>query len=92
MSPLRRAWAVQQACRGLEKALDRMRTAWDGLEFRVLDWKDTGTYMLGGIDDVQARAWPAPAHPGIRLCFKCSSVFQPMGRASSKGFSSHVAL
>jgi len=44
--------------RGLEKALDRMRAAWDGLAFRVLDWKDTGTHVLGGVDDVQARAWP----------------------------------
>ena len=31
-----------------------MRAAWAGLEFRVLDFKDTGTYILGGIDEVQA--------------------------------------
>lgn len=33
-----------------------MRAAWHGLEFRVLDFKDTGTFILGGVDDVQACA------------------------------------
>ncbi len=33
-----------------------MEAAWDGLAFRMLDWKDTGTHVLGGVDDVQARA------------------------------------
>ena len=54
--------------RGLEKALDRMRAAWHGLDFRVLAFKDTGTYILGGVDDVQACApSPVPGKQGARV-------------------------
>ena len=55
-------------CRGLEKALDRMRAAWDGLEFRVLDFKDTGTCILGGIDDVQASVFSLLPKQAGRPC------------------------
>ena len=41
-----------------------MRAAWHALEFRVLDFKDTGTFILGGIDDVQACALSAAGKQG----------------------------
>lgn len=42
---------------GLEKALDKMHADWEGLEFRIMEYKDTGTYIVGGTDDIQV---PAP--------------------------------
>lgn len=44
-----------------------MRAAWTGLEFRVLDFKDTGTYILGGIDEVQACQASAINHQRMQL-------------------------
>lgn len=38
---------------GLEKALDKMHADWDGLEFKIIEYKDTGTYIVGGTDDIQ---------------------------------------
>eukprot|EP00899_Mesostigma_viride_P020786 jgi/Mesvir1/28709/Mv19680-RA.1 len=38
----------------LEKALEKMEAAWEGAVFRVIAYKDTGTSVLGGVDDVQA--------------------------------------
>lgn len=38
---------------GLEKALAKMHADWDGLEFRVIEYKDTGTYIVGGTDEIQ---------------------------------------
>ena len=40
----------------LEKALDKMHADWEGLEFRIVEYKDTGTFIMGGIDEVQVRA------------------------------------
>ena len=37
----------------LEKALDKMSEDWQGVEFNCIAYKDTGTYILGGVDDVQ---------------------------------------
>lgn len=37
----------------LEKALDTMRADWNGVEFRVIGYKNTGTYIIGGTDDIQ---------------------------------------
>ena len=75
-------------CRGLEKALDRMRAAWHGLEFRVLDFKDTGTYVLGGIDDVQAcnplKCWASRAPLCSPKTFKkesASTLFRDLSRS-----------
>eukprot|EP00951_Prasinocladus_malaysianus_P022062 scaffold183895_cov39-Prasinocladus_malaysianus.AAC.3 len=31
-----------------------MRADWDGVEFRCIEYKDTGTYIIGGTDEVQA--------------------------------------
>ncbi|KAG2451278.1 hypothetical protein HYH02_003884 [Chlamydomonas schloesseri] len=38
----------------LEKVLEKMSKDWEGVEFRCIDYKDTGTYILGGTDEVQA--------------------------------------
>ena len=38
---------------GLEKALDKMHADWEGLEFKIMEYKDTGTYIVGGTDDIQ---------------------------------------
>ena len=38
---------------GLEKALAKMHADWDGLEFRIIEYKDTGTYIVGGTDEIQ---------------------------------------
>ncbi|PNH03664.1 Dynein heavy chain 7, axonemal [Tetrabaena socialis] len=35
------------------KALDKMESEWNGLDFRVLPYKDTGAFVLGGTDDIQ---------------------------------------
>ena len=37
----------------LEKALEKMVEDWDGIDFRCIAYKDTGTFILGGVDDVQ---------------------------------------
>ena len=41
---------------GLEKALSKMQQDWQGMAFRVIEYKDTGTYVVGGTDEVQVRA------------------------------------
>lgn len=45
----------------LEKALEKMKGDWEGVEFRVIEYKDTGTFIIGGTDEIQARRfffWP----------------------------------
>jgi hypothetical protein len=37
----------------LEKALAKMKADWRGVAFRVVAFKDTGTFVIGGTDDVQ---------------------------------------
>lgn len=37
----------------LQAALDKMQADWASLAFRVLDYKDTGTYIIGGTDEIQ---------------------------------------
>lgn len=36
-----------------EKTLDKMEKDWEGVEFIVVPYKDSGTYIVGGIDDIQ---------------------------------------
>lgn len=36
-----------------EKSLEKMLKDWDGIEFVVMPYKDSGTFMVGGIDDIQ---------------------------------------
>lgn len=38
----------------LQKVLEKMRADWEGVVFRVIEYKDTGTYIMGGTDEVQA--------------------------------------
>lgn len=39
---------------GLERALESMRNDWEGILFAVVPYKETGTYVVGGIDEIQA--------------------------------------
>eukprot|EP00882_Tetradesmus_deserticola_P029870 GHRQ01033497.1.p1 GENE.GHRQ01033497.1~~GHRQ01033497.1.p1 ORF type:complete len:381 (+),score=198.64 GHRQ01033497.1:102-1244(+) len=41
---------------GLEKALAKMQSDWDGVSFRVVEYKDTGTFVIAGTDEVQVGA------------------------------------
>jgi len=44
----------------LDKALSKMQADWQGVEFRVVEYKDTGTYVVGGTDEVQVSSdWDA---------------------------------
>ncbi|KAI5062354.1 hypothetical protein GOP47_0022893 [Adiantum capillus-veneris] len=36
-----------------ERTLDKMAAEWNGVLFVVLSYKDSGTFILGGIDDIQ---------------------------------------
>ena len=63
---------------GLEKALAKMHADWDGLEFRIIEYKDTGTYIVGGTDEIQvtrpmhfAYGRSALSHPLALLCLCC---------------------
>ena len=49
----------------LEKALDKMHADWEGIEFRIVEYKDTGTFIMGGTDEVQVRpGWSADSGHG----------------------------
>ncbi|KAG8459256.1 hypothetical protein KFE25_014101 [Diacronema lutheri] len=37
----------------LERALDKMYAEWAPLELAVKEWRDTGTHIIGGVDEVQ---------------------------------------
>ncbi|GBP05920.1 Dynein heavy chain 7, axonemal [Eumeta japonica] len=37
----------------LEKVLDKMMNEWSGLSFEILPYKDTGSYILSGVDEIQ---------------------------------------
>jgi hypothetical protein len=37
----------------LRKALDEMISQWDGLELLLAPYKESGTYIIGGVDEVQ---------------------------------------
>lgn len=39
----------------LDKALVKMQADWQGVEFRVVEYKDTGTFVVGGTEEVQVR-------------------------------------
>lgn len=36
----------------IESALDKMAEAWQGIEFDVRPYKSTGTYVIGGVDEI----------------------------------------
>lgn len=46
----------------LEKALSNMQADWQGVEFHVVEYKDTGTYVIGGTDEVQVRSLTCCCH------------------------------
>ena len=39
----------------LQAALDKMQADWASMAFRLIEYKDTGTYITGGTDEIQAR-------------------------------------
>jgi hypothetical protein len=39
--------------RSLEKVLEKMANDWKGVEFRITEYKETGTFIMGGADEVQ---------------------------------------
>lgn len=39
---------------GLEKALAAMKDEWASLEFEVKPYKETGTFLVSGVDDIVA--------------------------------------
>ena len=38
----------------LEKALDKMHQDWLPLEFTLMEYRDTGTHIVGGVEEIQA--------------------------------------
>ncbi len=36
--------------------MEKMRSDWEGVEFRLTEYKDTGTFIMGGADEIQVRA------------------------------------
>ena len=38
----------------LEKALEKMMADWEGVGFVTVPYKDSGTYIIGGVDEIQA--------------------------------------
>lgn len=56
----------------LEKALAKMQADWDGMDFRVVEYKDTGTFVIGGTDEVQVR-WA-----GVTVARQCGRHVMPV--------------
>lgn len=54
---------------GLEKALARMQGDWEGVAFRVVEYKDTGTCVIGGTDEVQVRCVAVCLPPLTCCCY-----------------------
>lgn len=43
----------------LERILTKMEKDWEGVHFTIQEYKDTGTYIMGGSDEVQV-SWSLP--------------------------------
>lgn len=60
----------------LEQSLEKMKNDWQGIAFHVMPYKDTGTYIVGGVDDIQVPPSPSPLFTcSGRPC--CMSSFCP---------------
>jgi dynein heavy chain len=33
--------------------LEKMKKDWEGVSFRITEYKDTGTFIMGGTDEIQ---------------------------------------
>lgn len=45
--------ALPPSLSSLEKVLEKMSRDWEGVEFRITEYKETGTYIMGGSDEIQ---------------------------------------
>ena len=67
LEPLQTIGVVASKEFSLEKVLEKMRNDWEGVAFRITEYKDTGTYIMGGTDEVQV----SPLIPlGLGLGFR----------------------
>jgi dynein heavy chain len=53
MEPIQQISTTASKEYSLEKTIDKMYSDWDGVEFKCVAYKDTGTFILGGTDDIQ---------------------------------------
>jgi dynein heavy chain len=47
------ASATQEAA--LEEHMHKIKTHWEAREFTILPYKDTDTFVLGGVDDIRSQ-------------------------------------
>lgn len=52
---------------GLERTLDKMQGDWQGLMLAFSSWRETKTYILKGLDEIQARARANPRAGALPL-------------------------
>ena len=67
LEPLQTIGVVASKEFSLEKVLEKMRNDWEGVVFRITEYKDTGTYIMGGTDEVQV----SEGCPGVIEIHSC---------------------
>lgn len=64
---------------GLERTLDKMQGDWQGCVLAFTEWRETKTFILKGLDEIQARAHCAAAAAARALRCCCTALLQPRG-------------
>jgi hypothetical protein len=54
----------------IEQALDKMAREWEGVALEVVPYRETGTYVLRGVDDLQANWFSLSTLP-VPICLIC---------------------